>query len=85
MARAERLPEDLSLQVLSTGLHFLTNSQGKRFHGSIPVETGVCLDLAIPPALFFAQRAAPFGSSRVKFPCLFLSFNYFTFSLERLK
>lgn len=34
---------------------------------------------------FFAQPVAPFGSSRVKFPCLFLSFSYFTFSLENLK
>ena len=33
----------------------------------------------------FPQPAASFGSSRVKFPCLFLSFNYFTFSLEKLK
>lgn len=29
-----------------------------------------------------SQPVAPFGSSRVKFPCLFLSFSYFTFSLE---
>lgn len=38
-----------------------------------------------PLPCFFAQPAAPFGSSRLKFPGLFLSFNYFPFSLETLK
>lgn len=40
------------------------------------------------PALFFfffSQPMTPFGNSRVKFPCLFLSFDYFAFSLEKLK
>lgn len=75
-AGAERLPEPLSLQVPSAGLHFLLiklprkmfpwlNSSGNR---------GLFGFRRSPCPVFFAQPAAPFGSSRLKFPGLFLSF-----------